>query len=217
MTVIPITGQGSGATATATQSAGAINATNVTAAGSGYAPGSLVTVTIAGSGGGSGFAGYVTVASNGTLPTGGAAVTVTAAGTGYAGTITVTLTPATGGPVIVSSAGIIAPATGVAISSYTGTVTLCVDVESLTANKSMQLALELSTDAFSTVLVSWVQQFIGQIGQGGTSPTIGTLTPTTVKRSTIVRTELPYSAATYFGVASAVARIRLQAIEGSAV
>ncbi len=138
------------------------------------------------------------------------------AGTAYSGTITVTLTPLNGGPVIMSSAAVAPPTAGVDISTYTGTVTWCVEVLSLTAAKTASLQLELSVNAFGATFVSSVMQFIGQLGQGGTTPVIGAYTQNTDKRSCIVNIELPFSDVNYFGVASALARVRLAGIDASA-
>jgi hypothetical protein len=222
--IVPLTSSGSGITVTATQSAGAINATNVTAGGSGYIPGSTVTFSVTGSGGGTGAILTGTIGSNGSLATGSSSLTITAAGSAYSGTITVgapQFSPQ-GGAVNITATGPLQSTTGVDISNTTypqmstSTITVCIEVLSLTAAKTLALSLELSVNAFAASVMAWTQEFIGQEGQGGTAYVQGTYNPTTDKRSVVVRQQLPFAAVTYFGVSSAVARINCVGIDSAA-
>lgn len=211
MQIISLTGQGSGATATATQSGGLINLTTVTAAGVNYV--NPPTVAVSGASGGSGA--VLTAVLNAAGGVG--SITITNPGTAYAGAITVTVTPAPGGAALVTSTGAISPTVGADISTLTtGTITWCTEVVSLTAAKTMMLALELTVNAFGASVYAQIQQFIGQIGQGGTSFAYGTYNPSTEKQSVVVRQQLPFAALNYFGVASAKARVNVTGIDGSA-
>ena len=214
MTIYPLTSSGSGITVTATQSAGAINATNVTAGGSGYTPGSTVTFSVSGSGGGTGAILTGTIGSNGSLATGTSTLTITAGGSAYSGTITVgaaQLSPQ-GGATVVSATGALPSTTGQAISSTAwlpanGNVTWCVEVLSMTTADYLSLGLELSLNAFAASVMADIKQFQGQIGQGGTTPAVGVYNPTSVKLSSVLRQTLPASYFTYFGQSGAVARV----------
>lgn len=215
MTITPLTAQGSGATATATESAGAVNAVTITAGGSGYLPGSTVNITFTG-GAGTGAAAVAVVPATGILTT--ASVTITAGGSGYTSNPTgVVLVPAGGGPAQATTTGALVPTAGQSISGMTGQVTWCIEVLSLTAAKSVTASLELSTNAFSASVMADTKQFLGQQGAGGTTYVQGAYNPTTDKRSTVVRQQLPSSAANYFGVTSAVARVNITAIDSSAL
>lgn len=213
-TILPLTGQGSGATATATESGGAVNAITLGAGGSNYVNPPTVTLT-----GGGGTGATATAQISAGAVTG---FTITAGGSGYSSGPTVTITPAPGGAALVTATGAVAPTAGQAISGYPPSgspsykATWCVEVLSLTAGKTMQVSLELSTNAFSASIFADVKQFIGQEGQGGTAFAFGTYNPTTSKQSTVITQQLPFASVNYFGVASAVARINVTGIDGSA-
>jgi hypothetical protein len=212
-TIYPLVSAGSGAAVSATQSGGAINAVTIAAVGSNYIAGSRIAITIAGSSGGSGFTGYVTVGADGTLT--GATPVTTNAGTAYAGTITATLTPAVGGPVLKTTAGAVTPIAGQDISAMSGTITFCIEVLSMAANKTAAIALETSVNAFGASVMAVVHQFKGQMGQGGIAPTIGVYNPTTDRRSNIINIEMPYTSANYFGISNAVARVNVLGVDAS--
>jgi hypothetical protein len=206
--ILPLTGQGSGGTATATLSSGAVNAVTLTAGGTNYINPPTVTITATGLTGVNVTAQIAAGAITG--------FTIVAGGSGGSGAVTVTITPAPGGPAIITGTGALPPTVGVDISGLTaGTLTVCVEVLSLTALKTMLLALELTTNAFGASVYVWEQQFIGQQGQGGTSFAFSTYNPTTDKRSSVIRQQLPFAATNYFGVASARARINVLGIDGS--
>lgn len=223
MTIVPITSSGAGITVTATQSAGAINATNVTAGGAGYTPGATVTFSVSGTGGGSGAILTGTIGSNGSLATGTSTLTITAAGSAYSGTITVgapQLSPQ-GGIALVTATGAVQNTAGVDISTVTNplfakNVTWAIELVSMTAGKSIAVSLECSLNAFSASVFVDHKEFLGQQGQGGTSFVAGAYNPTTDKRSTVVRQQLPWAAEIYFGIANGLARINVVGIDSSA-
>lgn len=207
--ILPLTSSGSGASATATLTSTTLTGFSAVVGGTNYINAPLVTFT---GGGGSGAAATAVI-------TGGIVTSfvITAAGTGYTSVPTVVFTNAPGGPTTIAAAGAVVPTAGVAISSYTGgTITFCIEVQSLTAAKTMIAALELSVNAFGASTMNFVQQFIGQIGPGGTSFIPNSYIPSTDKRSVVVRQQLPYAAVNYFGVSGGVARVNVTAIDGSA-
>lgn len=210
MQIISLTGQGSGASVTATQSGGLINAVTIVSGGVNYI--NPPSVTVVGASGGTGAVLTATVVA-GVIT----AIAITNAGTGYAGAITVTVTPAPGGIVLATATGALAPTAGQDISGLTtGSFTWCVEVVSLTAAKTMQLALELTVNAFGASVFADIKQFIGQLGQGGVAFAYNAYNPTSEKQSTVVKQQLPFAALNYFGVASARARANITGIDASA-
>lgn len=213
MTVTPLTAQGTVPTLTAVLTSESLSSLTIVTPGANLFPGSIINVAITG-GGGSGASATYVVNSAGTI----AGVTPTiVAGTGYTSTPTATaLQAANGGPAAISTTGALPLIAGVSIAAMTGQVTWCVEVLLLTAGKTLELALELGVSGFSGSTFGDIKQFIGQEGPGGTTYVAGAYNPNTDKRSTVVRQQLPFSAVTYFGVASQFARVNCIGIDGSA-
>jgi hypothetical protein len=101
----------------------------------------------------------------------------------------------------------------VAISSYTGPVTVCVEIIQLTAGKSFSLQLEATTNGFTNTVAQWILQALGQQGEGGTSFTQGDYTQGTAKYSAVAKQVLPNFASNYLGVSNALCRLNLLAID----
>ena len=126
----------------------------------------------------------------------------------------------TTGAQTVSATGALTPTAGVDISTYgTGTtakpVTVCIECIQLTAAKTISVGLTVSTNAFTASAVAHVFQFAGQVGEAGTTFTAGDYTPSTNKRSVVVRQTLPFTAANYFGAVSSKARLEVLGIDAA--
>lgn len=125
------------------------------------------------------------------------------------------ITALTTGIQTLSATGAVTPTAGADISGMTGAVTLCLECLQLTAAKTISIQLETTTNAFTASVAQWIQQFQGAEGEGGTTFTAGDYTQATDKRSVVVRQQLPFAAANYFGTASAKARLNVIGIDGS--
>jgi hypothetical protein len=127
-----------------------------------------------------------------------------------------TITALTTGLQTVSATGAVSPTAGVDISAMSKQVTVCIECIQLTASKTIAVQLETSTNAFTASVAANVFQFIGAEGEGGTTFTAGDYTQATDKRSVIVKQQLPFSAANYFGASGAKARLNVIGVDGSA-
>jgi hypothetical protein len=122
------------------------------------------------------------------------------------------ITALTTGLQSISATGAVTPTAGVDISGMTGDATVCIEVISMTAGKTARIQLEDTVNGFTASLPVAVFDVVGQIGQGGTSPAAGNFNPTTQKFS-IRKYQL---ANNRFGTASALARLNVTALDGSA-
>jgi len=111
----------------------------------------------------------------------------------------------------VTATGLVTPTAGVSVATYAD-ATICVEVLSMTAGKTARIQLEDSVNAWTASAALAVFDVTGQTGQGGTSFSVGTYNPTTVKYS-IRKYQLPNS---NINVASGVVRLNVTAIDASA-
>jgi len=119
-----------------------------------------------------------------------------------------TITALSTGLQTITATGVVTPTAGVDVSAMTD-ATICVEVVSLTASKTARVQLEDTANGWTASAALAVFDFIGQMGQGGTSYSAGSYNPTTDKRS-IRKYQLPNS---NIDVASGKVRLNVTAID----